>query len=169
MTILICLGIFVGSLFLMKGVGTEFIPTQDNARIGVNLELPIGSRVEYAEEVTARLDSLWRNKYPEIKVSNYTVGPASSDNTFASLSDNGAHIISMNISLTSSTERDRGIVEIANEMRKDIDTMFPDFKKAQVMVGGGMSGGMFTATEGGVMASRKPTAWPATSSRFSPA
>ena len=141
-TILVCLGIFVGSIFLMKGVGTEFIPTQDNSRIGVNLELPIGSRVEYAEEVTARLDSLWRSKYPEIKVSNYTVGPASSDNTFASLSDNGAHIISMNISLISPTERDKGIVQIANEMRHDIDTMFPDFKKAQVMVGGGRGAGM---------------------------
>lgn len=141
-TILICLGIFVGSIFLMKGVGTEFIPTQDNARIGVKLELPIGSRVEYAEEVTSRLDSLWRVKYPEIMVSNYTVGPAGSDNTFASLSDNGAHIISMNIRLKSSTERDKGIVQIANEMRADIDREFPDFKKAQVMVGGGMSGGM---------------------------
>jgi len=140
-TILVCLGIFIGSIFLMKGVGTEFIPTQDNARIGVNLELPIGSRVEYAQEVTHRLDSLWRKKYPEIMVTNYTVGPASSDNTFASLSDNGAHIISMNIRLTPSTERDRGIVEIANLMRADIDREFPDFKKAQVKVGGG-GGGM---------------------------
>lgn len=136
-TILVCLGIFVGSVFLMKGVGTEFIPTSDNARIGVNLELPIGSRVEYAKEVTARLDSLWRAKYPEIMTTNYTVGPASSDNTFASLSDNGSHIISMNIRLTPSTERSRGIVEIAADMRKDLETQFPDFKKAQVMVGGG--------------------------------
>ena len=141
-TIIVCLGIFVGSVFLMKGVGTEFIPTADNARIGVNLELPIGSRVEYAREVTARLDSLWRAKYPEIMVTNYTVGPASSDNTFASLSDNGAHIISMNVRLTPSTERKRGIVEIAADMRKDIETQFPDFKKAQVMVGGGRGGSM---------------------------
>ena len=141
-TILICLGIFVGSVFLMKGVGTEFIPTQDNARLGVSLELPIGSRVEYAQEVTARLDSLWRAKYPEIMTSNYTVGPASSDNTFASLSDNGAHIISMNIRLTPSTQRKRSIVEIAADMRKDLDEQFPDFKKAQVMVGGGRNAGM---------------------------
>ncbi len=141
-TILICLGIFVASIFLMKFVGTEFIPTQDNARIGVSLELPIGSRVETAEEVTARLDSLWRKKYPEIKVSNYTVGPASSDNTFASLQDNGAHIISMNISLTDPGDRDRGIKEIADGMRKDLDKYFPEFKKAQVNVGGGRGMGM---------------------------
>ena len=140
-TMIVCLGIFVGSIFLMKGVGTEFFPTQDNSRIGVDLELPIGSRVEYAREVTSRLDSLWRAKYPEILVSNYTVGPASSDNTFASLSDNGSHIISMNVRLVNPTERTRTISEIADDMRRDIDEQFPDFKKAQVKVGGG-GGGM---------------------------
>ena len=141
-TICVCLGIFVGSVFLMKFVGTEFIPTQDNSRLGVSLELPIGSRVELAEEVTGRLDSLWRAKYPEILVTNYTVGPASSDNTFASLSDNGPHIISMNIRLKNPKDRDRSITEVADDMRKDIDELFPDFKKAQVNVGGGRGAGM---------------------------
>ncbi|MDE6006269.1 MAG: efflux RND transporter permease subunit [Muribaculaceae bacterium] len=141
-TIIICLGIFVGSVFLMKGVGTEFIPTQDNSRIGVKLELPIGSRVEYAREVTAKLDSTWRAKYPEIMVSNYTVGPASADNTFASLSDNGAHLISMNIRLVDPTKRSRNIVDIADSMRKDIEENFSDFKKVQINVGGGRGSGM---------------------------
>ncbi len=141
-TILICLGIFVGSIFLMRFVGTEFFPMQDNGRLGVNLELPIGARVEQAKEVTGRLDSLWRAKYPEIKVMSYTVGQASSDNTYASLSDNGPHIISMNISLLDPGDRDRGIREIADEMRNDIATQFPEFKKAEVMVGGGRGAGM---------------------------
>lgn len=136
-TIVICLGIFVGSIFLMKFVGTEFFPTSDNSRIGVSLELPIGARVEEATEVTSRLDSLWRAKYPEIKVSNFTVGPASSDNTYASLSDNGSHIIEMNITLVNPSERKRGITEIAASMREDINTRFPEFKKAEVNVGGG--------------------------------
>ena len=141
-TVLVCLGIFVGSIFLMQQVGTEFFPTQDNSRIGVNLELPIGSRVEYAEEVTSRLDSIWRKQFPEIEVCSYTVGPASSDNTFASLSDNGSHIISMNIRLSNPGERSRSITEIADGMRKVIDEQFPDFKKAKVMVGGGRGAGM---------------------------
>ncbi len=141
-TIVVCLGIFVGSIFLMKFVGTEFFPTQDDGRLGVNLELPIGARVEEAQEVTSRLDSLWRAKYPEIMVMNYTVGPASSDNTFASLSDNGAHIISMNIRLLDPGDRDRNIREIAEEMRKDLEQQFPEFKKAQVNIGGGRGQGM---------------------------
>lgn len=141
-TIVVCLGIFVGSIFLMKFVGTEFFPTQDDGRLGVNLELPIGARVEEAQEVTSRLDSLWRAKYPEIMVMNYTVGPASSDNTFASLSDNGAHIISMNIRLLDPGDRKRNIREIAEEMRKDLEQQFPEFKKAQVNIGGGRGQGM---------------------------
>ena len=141
-TIVICLGIFVGSIFLMRFVGTEFFPTQDDGRLGVSLELPIGSRVEEAQEVTARLDSLWRKKYPEITVMNYTVGPASSDNTFASLSDNGSHIISMNIRLLDPGDRKRGIREIAEEMRRDLAQKFPEYKKAQVNIGGGRGQGM---------------------------
>jgi HAE1 family hydrophobic/amphiphilic exporter-1 len=141
-TIIICMGIFVLSLFLLKFVGSEFMPTQDNARIGANLELPIGTRVEESKEVMARLDSLWRAKYPEIVTCSYTVGPASSDNTYASLSDNGSHIVSMNIRLKDATKRKRGIVEIAADMRRDIDEQFPEFKKVQVNVGGGRSNSM---------------------------
>ncbi len=141
-TVIVCLCIFAGSIFLMKFVGTEFFPTQDNGRLGVSLELPIGSRVERAYDATYRLDSLWRVKYPEIKVSSFTVGPASSDNTFASLSENGAHIVSMNINLYNKTERKRGIKEIADGMRKDIEEQFPEFVKAQVNVGGGRGSGM---------------------------
>lgn len=135
-TILLCLGTFVGSIFLMKQVGTEFFPTQDNARIGVDLETPIGTRVEITQDAVSRLDALWRQKYPEIKVSSFTAGPASSDNTFASLSDNGSHIVSMNVALTDPGDRERSITEIAEGMRQDLK-QFPIFTKAQVNVGGG--------------------------------
>ena len=141
-TIIVCLAIFVGSTFLMKFVGTEFFPTQDDGRLGVDLELPIGTRVEEARAVTRSLDSLWRKKYPEILVSSYTVGPASSDNTYASLSDNGPHIVSMNIRLSDPGDRKRGIKEIADGMRKDLAKDYPEFKKASVNIGGGRGQGM---------------------------
>ncbi len=142
LTIGCCMAIFVGSLFLLKYVGTEFFPTADDARLGVNLELPIGSRVELAQEATARLSREWREKYPEIQMLNYTTGNASSDNTFASLNDNGPHIVSMNIRLTDPGERDRSSMELAALMRQDLQERFPEFKKAQVNVGGRRGGGM---------------------------
>jgi len=134
-TITVCMLIFVGSLMLVRHVGSEFFPTADDARLSVNLELPIGTRVEIAEEVTGRLVDEWREKYPDIQVLNYTTGSASSDNTFASLRDNGPHIVSMNIRLTDPGER-RHITEIASDMREDLKR-YPEFSKAQVQVGGG--------------------------------
>ena len=138
-TILVCLATFVGSIFLMKQVGTEFFPTADDGRLSVNLELPIGTRVEIADETTARLVREWQEKYPEIEVINYTTGSASSDNVFASLSENGSHIVSMNIALSDPGERERTIVEIAKMMREDL-LRYPEYKKAQVSVGGNMGG-----------------------------
>ena len=140
-TIATALGIFIGSMFLMKFIGTEFFPTMDNSRLGVSLELPIGTRVEIAKEVTGRLYKEWTEKYPEIKVFNYTVGQASSDNTYASMQNNGSHIVSMNIKLVKPNERKRSIVEIAGLMREDLKH-YPEFKKALVNVGGSRGGSM---------------------------
>ena len=135
------LGIFVASMFLMKFVGTEFFPTNDNGRLGVSLELPIGSRVDLAKDVSERIYKEWTKKYPEIQSFNYTVGQASSDNTFASMQSNGSHIISMNIMLNKANERKRGITEIAGMMREDLKN-YPELKRALVNVGGGRGGGM---------------------------
>ena len=135
------LGVFVVSILLMKFVGTEFFPTNDNGRLGVSLELPIGSRVELAKDVSSRLYKEWTEKYPEIQSFNYTVGQASSDNTYASMQSNGSHIISMNIMLSKANERKRSITEIAGAMREDLK-QYPELKKALVNVGGSRGAGM---------------------------
>lgn len=94
-----CAAFFVASLFCAKYIGTEFFPAADNSRIGINLQLPIGARVERAEALASELTNKWMTRYGDMmKVCNYTVGQADSDNTFASMQDNGSHIISFNIS-----------------------------------------------------------------------
>ena len=140
-TTAVALGVFVASMFLMNFVGTEFFPTNDNGRLGVQLELPIGSRVDLAKDVCQRIYKEWTEKYPEIQSFNYTVGQASSDNTWASMQSNGSHIISMNIMLNKANERKRGITEIAGAMREDLKH-YPELKKALVNVGGSRGGGM---------------------------
>ncbi len=129
---------FVASMFLFKFIGTEFMPTQDNGRIGVTLEMPIGTRTELSRDIALKIEKQWKSKYPEIQVINFTVGQASSDNAWASMSDNGTHIMSFNIRLSDPADRKRGIVEICNEMRKDLDN-YPELKKFMVNVGGSRS------------------------------
>ncbi len=59
-TIAVCMAIFIGSIFLLRFVGTEFFPTADDGRLGVNIELPIGTRVEIAQDTVARIADEWR-------------------------------------------------------------------------------------------------------------
>ncbi len=139
--ILSCILLFVASLGLLRFVGGEFMPTQDNGRIGVTVEMPIGTRTEISREIGMRLYNEWTEKYPEIKVCNFTAGQASTDNTFASMSDNGSHIITFNISLVDPDERIRSLSEICDLMRKDL-AQYPEIKKSQVHLGGNTGGSM---------------------------
>ncbi len=135
-----CIVFFVVSLLCAKGIGTEFFPAQDNARIAVKLELPIGTRKELAQEISEKLTNYWLEHYKGImKVCNYTVGQADSDNTFASMQDNGSHIISFNISLVDPGDRSITLEQVCDEMREELKK-YPEFSKAQVILGGSNTG-----------------------------
>lgn len=137
----ICVVFFVVSMCMMKFVGSEFMPTSDNSRIGVTLEMPIGTRTEITRELALHLQKKWSEDYPEMTKINFTVGQADTDNTFASLSDNGSYIATYNIRLCDPDERDRTLQEICDLMRKDLAENYPELKKAEVKLGGG-GGGM---------------------------
>ena len=137
----ICVVFFVASMCMMKFVGSEFMPTSDNSRIGVTLEMPIGTRTEITRELALHLQKKWSEDYPEMTKINFTVGQADTDNTFASLSDNGSYIATYNIRLCDPDERDRTLQEICDLMRKDLAENYPELKKAEVKLGGG-GGGM---------------------------
>jgi HAE1 family hydrophobic/amphiphilic exporter-1 len=135
-----CFTFFFVTIFLLRFVGTEFFPTQDNSRIGVTLELPIGTNVELSKDVADQVRKEWVKKYPEIVIINYTVGQADSDNTYASMSNNGTHIVSYNIRLKDPKDRTRTLSEICDMMRDDLKA-YSEIKKYQVNLGGG-GGGM---------------------------
>ena len=127
--------IFIGSMMLIPVIKTEFFPTQDNARIGITIELPIGTRQDITRELALDIDKKFREKYPEILISNFTEGTADTDNTFAQLSNNGTHIIEFNINLTSVGDRERGLTEICELMRQDL-AQYSEIKKFEVLAGG---------------------------------
>ncbi len=135
-----CVIFFAVSCLCASSIGTEFFPSQDNSRMSVTLKLPIGARVERAKEVAADLSQKWMERYEkELKVCNYRVGQADSENTFAAMQSNGSHIISFNIALVDPDERDKSLEEISNEIRADL-LQYPELDEAQVSTGGG--GGM---------------------------
>lgn len=141
--IMLGLGVFFGAILILGPVlKTEFFPSQDNGRISIKIQLPIGTRQEITRDLALELAEKFMKDYPEIVTCNVTEGMADSDNTFASMQDNGTHIMSFNISLTDMEERDRGLLQICDLMRKDLAN-YPIIRTFQVIAGGqqgGMSG-----------------------------
>ncbi|MDR1402344.1 MAG: efflux RND transporter permease subunit [Tannerellaceae bacterium] len=144
--------IFAGSMLLLPAVKTEFFPTQDNARISVSVELPVGIRQDITRDLAFKINKEFTEKYPEIEVISFSEGQANTDNTFAQLSANGTHIIEFNISLYSIGVRkeksgsDRGLIEICESIRLDL-AAYAEIKKFEVMAGGGASMGSETTVD----------------------
>ena len=145
-------GLFVFSIVLagVVGIKSEFFPANDNGRVGITLQLPIGTRVEKSEAMAKSLVQKWQQRYgADMQSCNFTVGQAGDDNTFASLNDNGTHIISFNIMMVPSNKRDRTLASICDEMRADLKAI-PELAKYQVNLGGNQGGrgmgGQSTAT-----------------------
>ena len=77
--------IFVTSLFLVGIVGTDFFPESDNATIDVNVELPVGTRVEQTRKLNELLYNEWKSKYPEVITFQSSLGPSDGSNIFMAM------------------------------------------------------------------------------------
>ena len=147
----ILLGAFIVFIVVMAGLGsrvkTEYFPRSDMGRVSASIELPIGTSQEVTKDVAARIYDKIVADVPEIQVFNYRFGQADSDNAFASMQNNGTHIISMNINLGAKSTRKRSTAEILDIVRADILT-FPEVRKANVSEGqGGMGGAASVSIE----------------------
>ena len=104
----------------MPGMKTEYMPSMDQGRLTVNIELPVGTQEDITGQLGAELADKYMKTIPEIRVMNYRYGVADEDNAFASMQSNGTHILSMNINLGSKETRKRSAQEIAEYIRKDL-------------------------------------------------
>lgn len=110
--------LFVGVMYgLGSQLKTEFFPVQDNAQMSATIELPVGTRQDITRELALELEKRIREAVPEIKTLSVREGQADSDNLFASMQDNGTHLITMNMSLVKKTERERKLSEIGDVIR----------------------------------------------------
>ncbi len=119
-------------------IGTENFPAEDNGRIAASVEMPVGTKMQITRDVSAKLVKLWRSKYPEMQMVNFSVGQASSKNVFGSFQANGANLASFNVTLSKLNERKRSMFEICDSMRHDMEQM-PEIRKFTVIAGGGMN------------------------------
>ena len=58
--------LIIVSLSAVPMVGTEFMPEQDQSRIGINVELPVGTRFEKTGEVCQKINQILVKDVPEL-------------------------------------------------------------------------------------------------------
>ena len=124
-------------------IETEFMPTSDQGRVTVQLELPAGTGQHVTRELGAEIYGRFIESIPEIENCSYSLGQADSDNSFAAMQTNGTHVISYNVNIGSMEDRERSQSEIADVIRA-ILADYPQIKKTRVTEGGGGMGGAST-------------------------
>ncbi len=138
MTLGVIIAVFiVGTIISAVTLKTEFMPSSDNNTISMTVELPTGTRMELARATGQQINKLIEEKYPEIEINSFTVGQADEDNIFASIQDNGPHILSFNIRTKEARFRKRSIDDISDELRSDLAAI-PAISNFVVTSGGTM-------------------------------
>ena len=142
--VIISLVVFVGTVGLIgPRIKTEFMPKSDDGRITLQLELPAGTGQSVTRGLAHELHGKFVAAVPEIVNCSFALGQADTDNAFASMQNNGTHVVSYNINVGSMEDRERSTAEIADVIR-GILADYPEFKKIKVTEGGGGMGGAST-------------------------
>ncbi|MBR5663549.1 MAG: efflux RND transporter permease subunit, partial [Bacteroidales bacterium] len=137
-TLTIAIVVFLVTLLTtLPGLKTEYLPSMDQGRLTINIELPVGTQEDITGQLGAELAEKYVKAIPEIRVMNYRYGVADEDNAFASMQSNGTHILAMNLNLGSKETRKRSTQEIAEYIRKDLKNN-AIIKKYNVSEGMGM-------------------------------
>ena len=142
--VIISIAAFVGTIgFIAPRVKTEFMPKSDDGRITIQLELPAGTGQSITRNLAHEIHGKFKAAIPEIVNCSFALGQADTDNAFASMQNNGTHVVSYNINVGSMEKRERSTAEIADVVR-GILADYPEFKKIKVTEGGGGMGGAST-------------------------
>ena len=138
---LVSLGVFAATVaFLGPKIKTEYFANSDQGRITLQLELPAGTGQDITRAVGFEIYEKFVAQIPEIESCAFSFGQADSDNAFASMQNNGTHVLSYNVNIGSMENRERSQSEIADIIRGILKD-YPQFKKVKVTEGGGMGMG----------------------------
>lgn len=133
--LVIALAVFIGSLFILNFVSTEFMPESDESRINAEIELTTGLRVEETVKVARELERIIVERYPEVEIMAVSSGSDDSGGLMALFSQGGSNIISLVTRLSPVSERDRSVWDIADDLRRQMEQI-PEIVEFSVMTSG---------------------------------
>lgn len=121
--IVVTFAIFAGSLFMMKNVGTDFMPESDQGSLTAMIELQTGLRVEETTKVTRKLEKMIAENYPEIEIISSSSGSDDEGGFISMFSSTGSNIINLTMRLTDLENRQRSVWDIADDFRERVSQL----------------------------------------------
>ncbi len=117
-TVLASAGVLALSLLLLPLIGSEFLPPSDEGEVRVNGKMVIGTRLDLVDQQTHIMEKIIEPAVPESVASVVSVG------AYGWRPDAGSEG-AINLSLVPVAQRKRSNVEIAQELRRQLEGRVP--------------------------------------------
>ena len=114
-TVLVIVGIFVASLFLMPFIGLELMPSSDEGTFSVSVEAPKGSKLEVVNELSLKVEEILE-KIPEMKTMTVRMSGSSGD-MGRMMGGGGSESSTISCSLVDKAERSRSVQQVMEDVR----------------------------------------------------
>jgi len=111
--IMLSVALFALALALIPRLGTEFMPPTDEGELRVSIEMEAGTRLDVLDTQVERIEAILVERVPELRSTVVSVGASG----FRASSPATA---SIQVALTSVSERARSSEEIAGELRRHL-------------------------------------------------
>lgn len=117
-TVFIALAMLGFSLLLLPFIGTEFLPPSDEGEVRVTGEMEVGTRLDLLDRQARKMEKIVYGAVPEAVSSVISIGSSGwrpSDATKAEI----------RLSLSPASQRERSNIQIANDLRGQLDGKIP--------------------------------------------
>ncbi|MDW7682009.1 MAG: efflux RND transporter permease subunit, partial [bacterium] len=112
----VAFGLFIVSLFLVRFIGVELMPSADEGEVRVNLEMGVGTRLEVIDQAARTVEQIVESEVPEKKS---TLTRVAGGGWRAS----GGHTAEVRVTLVDQKHRNRSSEQIANDLRKKLSLL----------------------------------------------
>jgi len=117
--------VFIFSMYLMKFVGTDFMPESDESQLNIFVELQSGVRVEETINTTRKIEALIYDRYPEVELISASTGSDDEGGFISMFSQSGSNMINFTLKLIPVDMRERSVWDISDDLRIQLEK-FPE-------------------------------------------
>lgn len=134
-TVFIAIMVFAFSIMLVSKIGTEFVPEEDTGDFSIQIELPVGTRVEQTDKIARQAEEIFKNDVPEAIMIFCRLGQSGSSRFGGAFGQRlGSNVIIVGAKLTKSSQRLRSVKDIAQAIRPKIAALL-GVKKINIQAG----------------------------------